>query len=247
MEQAVQAEQVVQAFNWTLLVLPALLTLVPIALFAGGRRVSRRYVSSFAGKTLYWLGGHGVTLVIVAVLTALRGAYIPDMVVTQLPMLLTVLYLLLGLTARSPFFFSLGLATPGLWIFFAKSWQSFSGSQANLYILPQEPFWYLLAAGVIFALQYLSRPKEFWEDSEASLVTISGSYLMGGLWLLALGQPSLLSEIGLAQFIWAILLMLMAAFLLWGARYLRDPLFAVCSGIGLAAGLYSFIVYYPWH
>jgi len=239
-------EQAAQTFNWALLVLPALLTLVPIALFAGGYRVSRRYVSSFAGKTLYWLGGHGITLVIVAALTALRGQYIPDMVVTQLPMLLTILYLLLGLIMRSPFFFSLGLATPGLWMFFAKSWEAFSGSKEILYVLPQEPFWYLLAAGVIFSLQYLSRPKEFWEDSEASLVTISGSYLMGALWLLALGQPSLIAGIGLSQDIWAVLLLLVSGFLLWCARYLRDPLFAACSGIGIAAGVYSFIVYHPW-
>lgn len=239
-------EQAAASFNWTILVLPILLSLVPLALFAGGYRASRLCASSFAGKSLYWLGGHGVTLVIVALLTALRGVFVPDMVVTQLPMLLTVLYLLLGFFLRSPFLFSLGLATPGLWLFLVKCWEAFSSTKAELYILPQEPFWYLLAAVVIFCLQHISKPREFWEASESLLVTISGSYLMGCFWLLALGQPSLITGIGIAQYMWACLLMLLAGFLLWCARNLRDPLFAVCSGIGLAAGLYTFIAHYPW-
>ena len=239
-------EQTAQTFNWTFLVIPALLTLVPVSLFVGGYRVSRRYVSSFAGKTLYWLGGHGVTLVIVAALTAMQGVFVPDMVVTQLPLLLSVAYLLLGLVLRSSYFFSLGLATPGLWMFCVKSWEAFSGIKGTIYLLPQDPFWYLLAAAIIFGLQYLSKPRLFWEEAEASLVTISGSYLMGGIWLLALGQKSLLDGIGLPQYIWAAVLFATAAFLLWCARYLRDPLFAACSVIGLAAGVYTFIIYFPW-
>ncbi len=246
MEEAVRTGQVAQAFNWTLLLLPALFSLVPVALFAGGYRISRKYMPSFAGKSLYWLGGHGVTLVLAATLTALRGSYVPDMIVTQLPLLLTVLYLLLGLVVRSPFLFSLGLATPGLWLFFVESWEAFSGSAALLYTLPREPFWCLLAAIVIFNLRHLPKPRQFWEDCEAFLVTISASYFMGGLWLLALGQPSLLGKLGPSQFIWAAALMLVAAFLLWCGRYLRDPLFAVCSGIGLIAGGYAFITHYPW-
>jgi hypothetical protein len=77
-------------------------------------------------------------------------------------------------------------------------------------------------------------------------VVISGSYLMGGLWLLAFGQPSLLSALGLAQHTWAVLLLLVSAFLLWCARYLRDPLFAVCSVCGLSAGVYAVVVFYSW-
>lgn len=243
--------------------IPALLLFVPGFLFYTGYQFSRKHVRSFAGKSLYWLGGHGITLVLVTTLTLLRPALIPDMVVTQLPLIITVVYLLLGLGLRSligarapgsrnllaffaSYIFSLGLATPGLWMLLMKSWQAFSGTEELLYRLPQDPFWCLLAAVAIFSLQYLSRPRGFWEEAEASLVIISGSYLMGGLWLLALGQPGLLSIVGLAQHLWAAALVAVSAFLFWCAGNLRDPLFAVCGVVGLSAGVYTFISYYPW-
>lgn len=238
-------EQAAQNLNWAALAIPLLLCLVPGLLFYTGRKFSRRYPDSFAGKSLYWLGGHGITLVLVTALTLFRGP-VPDMVVTQLPLIVTVFYLVAGFVIRSPFLFSLGLATPGLWMFLVKSWQAFSGTAESLYRLPQEPFWYLLAAAVIFALRYLQKPREFWEEAEASLVIVSGSYLMGAFWLLALGQPSLLTSVGIAQWVWAVALAAVAAFLLWCARFLRDPLFAACSVIGLSAGVYTFISYYPW-
>jgi hypothetical protein len=131
-------------------------------------------------------------------------------------------------------------------MFFMKSWEAFSGDTETLYILPQDPFWYLLAAAVIFALQYLSRPKEFWEEAESSLVVISGSYLMGAIWLLALGQGGLLSSIGVARYLWSLALLAVSGFLLWCANHLRDPLCATCSAIGICAGVYTFISYYPW-
>lgn len=240
-------EQAVQTFNWTVLVLPVLLALVPTALFAGGYRLSRGDVASPAGKALSWLGWHGVTLVLVAVFTVLRKTFIPDMIVTQLPLLVTVGYLIIGRVFRSPFFFSLGLATPGLWMFLLRLWAAFSGAREMSYVLPEEPFWYLLASVIIFA--FLQSPvcsRIFRDDCGAWLVAISGGYLMGGLWLLALGQPSLLSAIGLTLHIWAVILMLVSVFFLWCSQYLRDPLFAVCSGIGFAAGLYSFVAQYPW-
>lgn len=239
-------EQAAQTFNWAALAIPVLLALIPGFLFYMGYRFSRRHVSSFAGKSLYWLGGHGVTLVIVTALTLLRGAYLEDWIVAQLPLIITVVYLVLGFGLKSPFIFSLGLATPGLWMFLVKSWGAFSGNTESLYSLPQDPFWYLLAAAVIFAMQYIAKPKDFWEEAGASLVVISGSYLMGGFWLLALAQPGLLSSIGIAQYLWAIALLAVSGFLLWCASHLRDPLFAACSTIGAAAGVYTFISYYPW-
>lgn len=241
-----EQEQAIQTFNWAAFVVPLLLALIPALLFYLGRRFSRAHLSSFAGKSLYWLGGHGVTLVIVTALTMARGAYIPDWVAAQLPLIVTVVYLVVGLVCRSPFMFSLGLATPGLWMFLLKVWAAFSGDAETLYRLPQEPFWYLLAAIVIFTMQYLRKPREFWEEASDSLVIVSGSYLMGALWLLALGQASLLAAIGLAQYVWAVALLAVSAFLLWCANFLRDPLFAACGIIGMSAGVYAFIAYYPW-
>lgn len=238
-------EQTALTFNWTAFAIPVLLAFIPALLFYSGRKFSRRYPDSLAGKSFYWLGGHGVTLVLVTALTLLRGP-VPDMLVTQLPLVLTVIYLIVGFLARSSFLFSLGLATPGLWMFLMQTWKAFSGTQDSLYSLPQEPFWYLLAAVVIFCLRYLQKPHDFWDESESSLVIVSSGYLMGALWLLALGQPSLLASIGLAQHVWAVALLALSAFLLWCSRYLRDPLFAACGMIGLSAGVYTFISHYPW-
>lgn len=230
-----------QTFNWATLAIPALLALIPALLFYTGYKFSRHDSSSFAGKSFYWLGGHGVTLVVVTAVTLL-GQFLPGYVVARLPLIITVLYLVCGFIRRSPFFFSLGLATPGLWVFFIKIWEAFSSTTVGLYNLPQDPFWYVLAAVVIFALQYLRTPRKFWEETESSLVVISGSYLMGALWLLALGQPGLLDGLGLTPRLWSVALLAVSAFQLWCANHLRDPLFAVCSIIGLCAGVYTFIV-----
>ena len=240
-------EQTAQAFTWAVLVVPVILTLVPLAFFVSGYQLSQKDTVPIAGKAFYWLGWHGVTLVAVALLTALRGIYVPDMFVTQLPLLVSVCYLIVGRAVHSPFVVALGLATPGLWVFLTRVWGTFSGAEGSLYLLPQDPFWFLLSAAIIFGLQYYSgKPRDFWEDCGPWFVAISGGYLMGGLWLLALGQPSLLSALGLAQYTWAMLLLLVSIFLLWCARYLRDPLFAVCSVCGLSAGVYAFVVFYPW-
>lgn len=240
-------EQAAQAFHWAALVFPALLILVPLVFFVGGYQLSRRESVPIAGRAFYWLGWHGVTLVVVALLTALRGQYVPDMVVTQLPLLVSVFYLIAGRIALSPFFVAVGLATPGLWVFLSKAWGAFSGAGETLYLLPHDPFWLLLAAAIIFGLLYYSgTPKVFWEDCGPWFVVISGGYLMGGLWLLALGQPSLLAALGLTQHVWAALLIAASAFLLWCARYLRDPLFAACGVCGLFAGVYTLVVFYPW-
>jgi len=239
-------EQAAQTFTKAVLAIPALLALIPILLFIGGYQLSRKQSYSFAGKSMYWLGGHGITLVIVSMLVVLRDSVVPAGILFHLPLLITVIYLFTGVVFRSAFLFSLGLATPGLWLFFIKGWEAFTGSKVELFHLPHEPFWYLLAAVIIFGLQYLSKPREFWEEAEASLVVISGSYLMGGLWLLALGEKSLLSGIGIAQYLWAVLLVAVSAFFLWCGKYLKDPLFVACSIIGIAAGVYTFISYYPW-
>lgn len=228
------------AFNWATLAIPVLLALIPGLLFYTGYKFSRQYQFSFAGKSFYWLGGHGVTLVIVTAITLL-GEFLPGYVVAQLPLIVTVIYLVFGFVRRSSFIFSLGLATPGLWMFAIKAWEGFSSTSVELYNLPQDPFWYVLAAVVIFAMQYIVTPRKFWEEAESSLVVISGSYLMGAFWLLALGQPGLLDTLAVGQGVWAVVLAAVAAFQLWCATHLRDPLYAACSVIGLCAGVYTFI------
>lgn len=246
-EQAAQPlEQAAQSVDFAVFAIPVLLALIPAFLFYTGYKFSRKDPLSFAGKSLNWLGGHGITLVAVTALTLLRGTLVPDWAVTQLPLIITVAYLAFGFGLRSPYLFSLGLATPGLWLFCIKAWQALSGSKEMLYKLPEDPFWFLLGAAVIFGLQYFTRPREFWEEVSASLVVISGSYLIGSLWLLALGQGGMLASMGLGQHIWAVGLFLVSGFLLWCANNLRDPLFAACGIIGLSAGVYTFISYYPW-
>ncbi|MDR0826789.1 MAG: hypothetical protein LBN33_02775, partial [Desulfovibrio sp.] len=105
-------EQATQTFNRILLLIPLLLSLIPVLLFYAGYRASRTESCTFAGKSLYWLGGHGVTIVLVALLTVLRGAGLPGTMIIQLPFIITALYLCFGLALNRPFLFSLGLATP---------------------------------------------------------------------------------------------------------------------------------------
>jgi hypothetical protein len=239
-------EQAAQSFNWASLALPALLAFIPIFLLIGGFRLSRNNPVAVAGKSMYWLAGHSVTLVIATALFMMRGQLVPVEVITHLPLAFTVLYLFLGLVARSPFLFSIGLATPGLWVLVVKSWESFGGAKSTLFLLPQDPFWFLLAGLIIYGLQYITKPREFWDEAQSSLLTISSGYVLGGLWLLALGQTTLLAGIGLKQYIWAAVLALFGLFLLWCGKYLRDPLFIACSLVGTAAGVYAFISTFPW-
>ena len=239
-------EQATQTFNWAILAIPALLILIPAGFFYAGCRLSAQERFSRAGKPLSWLGGQGITLVLASLLFVLRGAFVPDMVVTQLPLILTVCYFLLACAFRSSFILSIAIATPGLWLFCSQSWQAFSGAKEMLFKLPQDPFWYLLAAVLLFCLRNRPKLKEFWNGLEEVLTTMSGSYFMGGLWLLALGQQSLLAGIGLAPYVWAVVLLAAAAFLLWCARLMQDAILTGCSMVGLVAGLYTFVSRYPW-
>lgn len=239
-------EQVEQSLSWSVYILPVLLTAIPLLLFYAGHIVSRKEDSPFVSITLHWYGVHGITVVVAATLTLLGGVLVPAGLVPHLPLMAAVSYVLLGFLARSPFLFSVGLATPGLWMFLMKAWESVSGEWQTLYMLPQEPFWYLLGAVLIFNMKRLSTPKRFWENAETALVAVSSGYLVGGFWLLALGQKSLLGSIGLGQWVWAVVLLVISGFLLWCARFLRDPLLAGSGVVGLAGGVYSFLAYYPW-
>lgn len=239
-------EQTAQTFFQTNLVIPALLAIIPILLLVGGYRLSHKRQLPVAGRSLYWLAGHAVTLVIVVALTLLSGRYVPEQIILHLPLFFTLVYLGLGFVYRSVFLFTLGLSTVGLWYLVVAIAGAMAFPKIDMYLLPQEPFWYLLAAAVTFGLRYMPKPRKFWEDAESALVTISSCYLMGGLWLLALGKQSLLAGVGLPQYLWATVLLIVALFLLWCAKYMRDPLLAACSATGVADGVYTFISAYPW-
>ena len=239
-------EQATQTFSPAILAIPALLVLVPVFFFFAGCRLSAKERFAFAGKPLYWLGGQGITLALATLLYVLRGVCVPDMVVTQLPLIFTLVYLFLACILRSSFILSMAIATPGLWLFCTRVWMSFSGAKETIFKLPQDPFWYLLAAAVLFGLKYRPRFQSIWDGLEEVAATMSGGYLMGGLWLLALGQQTLLAGIGLAPHIWAVALLAVSAILIWCARLMNDAILAGCSLVGLLAGLYAFIAKYPW-
>lgn len=245
MEQTT-AQTTVQAFNAMLLIIPVLLAAVPGFLFYSGYRLSAKEKYAFTSNSLFWLGGHGVTLVLATLFTLTRGSLLPDMVVLQLPLVLTVCYLAAAVATRSSLVLSIALATPGIWLFCIKCWQAFSGSTEMLYSLPQDPFWYLLAAAVLFGLKYKAQMQRIWDTAEAVLIPVSGGYLIGGLWLLALGQQSLLAVLGVPPYGWAIILLAAASLLLWCANLMRDAVFAGCGLLGLMAGVYTFVTRYPW-
>ncbi|MDR2801181.1 MAG: hypothetical protein LBB52_07980 [Desulfovibrio sp.] len=239
-------EEATQSFNKVLLLIPALLALIPALLFYAGHRISRTDPSPLAGKSLYWLGGHGITLALVALLTVMSGSVIPDTLIARLPLVITVLYLCFGLALKLPAVFSLGLATPLLWFLLIRAGEAFFVTKYDLYNLPEEPFWYMLAALIVYGMRCLKKPAGFWENAEYSLVLISGCCLMTAIWLMAVGQPSLLSALNLPRHVWALALTLLSAGLLWCARHMSDALFGLCSLIGFASGAYTFISSYPW-
>ncbi|MDR0826771.1 MAG: hypothetical protein LBN33_02685, partial [Desulfovibrio sp.] len=138
------------------------------------------------------------------------------------------------------------LATPPIWFLLTKVCEVFSGAKHIASNLPEEPFWYLLAALVIFGMRYLKKPEAFWEKSEYFLIVISGCCLMIACWLMAIGQPSLLAVIALPRHAWALALLFVSAILLWCAKHMTDTLFGICSLIGVASGIYTFISSYPW-
>jgi hypothetical protein len=225
---------------------PSLPALVAVLLFLAGRALKRRGAHASFVRLLYYLGGFGVTAALVALITVLRRAGVPPATVAALPLLFTLLYLGLGLLLRRPGLFTLGLILPMVWMLLMKAGEALSGLSYTLYTLPGEPFWYLLAAPVIFGLRRLKKPAGFWEDAECSLVVVSACCLMCSFWLMAIGRPSLLAVLGLPVHVWASALVLVSALFLWCSRYLEDILFSACSLAGLAAGVYTVVASWPW-
>ncbi|MDR2603757.1 MAG: hypothetical protein LBC55_00175 [Desulfovibrio sp.] len=225
---------------------PSLFALAAILLFPGGRALRRRGAPDLSVRLLYYLGGLCLTAALVALITVLRRAGVPAATVAALPLLFTLLYLGLGLLLRKPALFTLGLILPPAWMLLMKTGEALSGLRYTLYNLPEEPFWYLLAAPIIFSLRRLKKPAGFWDDAECSLTVVSACCLMCSFWLMATGRPSLLAVLGLPGYIWAPALAAASALFLWCAGYLEDILFGACSLAGLAAGVYMMVVSWPW-
>ncbi|MDR1947641.1 MAG: hypothetical protein LBQ51_10830 [Desulfovibrio sp.] len=225
---------------------PLLLALVAVLLFCAGFTLNRRNASPFPGRLLYYPGGLALTAALVALLTVLRRAGVPDATVAALPLIITLLYLGFGLLLRKPAIFTLGLALPLLWMLLMKIGEALSGLHYTLYNLPEEPFWYLLAAPVILGLRRLKKPAGFWEEAECSLVVTSACCLMCSFWLMAIGRPSLLTGLGLPAYAWALGLTAVSALFLWCAKYLEDIPFGACSLAGSAAGVYTLVSSWPW-
>ncbi|MDR2124512.1 MAG: hypothetical protein LBP38_05985 [Desulfovibrio sp.] len=225
---------------------PSLFALAAVPLFSAGCALSRRGAHALPVRLLYYLGGLCLTAALVALLTVLRRAGVPPATVAALPLLFTVFYLGLGLLLRKPALFTLGLILPPAWMLLMKTGEALSGLRYTLYNLPEEPFWYLLAAPVIFGLRKLKKPAGFWEDAECSLTVVSACCLMCSFWLAATGRPSLLTALGLPVHAWALALAAASALFLWCSRYLEDIVFGACSIAGLAAGIYTLVVSWPW-
>jgi hypothetical protein len=229
-----------------LFLLPSLFAFAAVLLFPAGRALRRRGAHALPVRLLYYLGGLCLTAALVALITVLRRAGVPAATVAALPLLFTLLYLALGLLLRKPALFTLGLILPLLWMLLMKTGEALSGLHYTLYSLPEDPFWYLLAAPIIFGLRKLGKPTEFWEDAECSLTVVSACCLMCSFWLMASGRPSLLAVLGLPVHVWALALTAVSALFLWCSRYLEDILFGLCSLAGLAAGIYNLVVSWPW-
>jgi hypothetical protein len=225
---------------------PSLLALAAIPLFFAGREFNRRGARPFFVSLFFSLGGLALTAALAALLTALRGAGLPAATVAALPLIFTLLYLGLGLLLRKPALFTLGLVLPLLWMLLMKTGEALSGLHYTLYNLPEDPFWYLLAAPVVFGLRRLKKPAGFWEDAECSLAVASAGCLMCSFWLMALGKTSLLSVLGLPAVVWALALTAVSALFLWCSEYLEDILFRACGLAGAAAGVYTLVSSWPW-
>jgi hypothetical protein len=225
---------------------PSLFALAAILLFPAGRALRRRGAYALPVRLLYYLGGLCLTAALAALITVLRRAGVPAATVAALPLLFTLLYLGLGLLLRKPALFTLGLILPLIWMLLMKTGEALSGLRYTLYNLPEEPFWYLLAAPIIFGLRKLRKPAGFWEDAECSLTVVSACCLMCSFWLMSTGRPSLLAVLDLPVHVWALALTAASALFLWCSKHLEDILFGACSLAGLAAGVYILVVSWPW-
>ncbi len=228
-------------------VVPVLLFALPLLLCAAGVWLMRRRGLQLEAHLCFFFAVHSVTLFCATGVYVYRGSFsaIPPGLLTLIPMLLAAVYLAIGALARSSFFWAVGLTTPGLTLIGQKAWAAMSGLAEPFFRIPQDPIWYLLAAVVIFGLRFTPRHKDFWENMEAAHLVASCGYAMIGLWLLAAGQASFLSALGISQPLWAGILMLAAAGAAWCARQLSDLALLGCSGVGFLTGLVSFFMYYP--
>ena len=229
----------VEIFSMGIL-LPFFLTLVTLAIFIAGLRQSRLLARR---SVLLFLALNSFTL------TACLGAdyhligHLPGWLLSVTPLCFTILYLIIGGGAKKPLVWGAGLATPGLWFFAQRLDELYFHVSRFTLPLPQDPAWFLLIGAALFVLMHVARIQKFWDAMEQPELIASFCYAMAGLWLLSLGEASVLGMFTLPVYAWAAILLALAGIGLWVARLLGDLALAICCGLGVIGVLYSFGMY----
>lgn len=217
------------------------LVILPFALL-GLALWARKKCPGFTGRTAVFFAGHSFTFSLAVILYIYKAKIGWDALLAPLPLFVTALYLLLGAAFRLPKLWLMGISTPGLWLLCQHAWVVVAGQ--SFYRLPQDPIWYFLGAGVLFGLPRIPRFAALWGEVEDAHVTASGCYAMGALWLPAVGQAGVLGYFKLAPYVWALALLIFAAFLFWAGRIMRDQAMQTASAAGVGAGVYALIAYF---
>ena len=202
----------------------------------------RKKSPGLIGNTAVFFAAHSFTLSLALILYIYRGKVGWEALLAPLPLAVTLGYLLLGAVLRRPGFWAMGISTPGLWFLCQRAWLVLGGKA--FYWLPQDPVWYFLGAGVLFALPRIPNFALAWGEVEDTQVTASGCYAMGALWLPAIGQAGVLGYLRLSPYIWALALLVFAGFLFWAARIMRDQALQLACLIGVGGAVYALIAYF---
>ncbi len=223
------------------LVFLACLIVLPFVLLGLSLWCRKKRRDSLAAQAAVLFAGHSFTVALTAFLFALKGKGAPDWLYPLLPLLFTLIYLLTGAVFRKALPWIMGITTPGLW--FLCQYAALAFGFKPVFLLPQDPVWYVLGGAVICGLPRIPRFAALWGDVEDAHITASGCYAMGALWLLALRQPSVLAFLKFPPYAWAVILLCFAGFLLWAARIMQDQALRACGVIGMGAGVYALIAY----
>ncbi len=228
------------------LVVPAFLAVFALVCLVAGGVMRRRRPESFVDKAYFFLAVQALVYA-ASMLLFVYGAHesaVADLA-ALFPLLLSALLVFFGARLRSPVLWTAGLATPGLGFFGQKIWVMLPFSAGITFALPQDPLWFFGLAALIFAMPFTSQWRRLWEDMEPVHTAISCMYILAGFWMLSSQHPSLLDVFGLGAHIWAVLLAVAAAVVIWIARALRDPILFGVGVLGVLAGLVEFLIHYP--
>lgn len=217
------------------------LLLLPFALLGLALWTHKKH-PGFPGNVALFFAGHSFTFAFATLVYLHRAELGWGILFSLLPLFITLFYLSLGTAFRLPALWILGITTPGVWFLFQRAWAVVAG--APFYRLPQDPVWYLLGAAALFWLPRIPRFAGLWGEVEDAHLTASGCYAMGALWLPAIGRPGILGWLGLSPYIWALALLVLAAFLFWAARVMRDKALQAGCAAGAVAGIYALIAHF---